>query len=64
MAGTVVAVGKLLVLCYVASRCEVGTEPEVRRPQRGQLSMGGAREYFAMFDREEMLDGLLDEIAG
>jgi len=34
------------------------------RPQRGQLSMGEAREYSAMFDREEMLDGLLDEIAG
>ena len=33
------------------------------RAQRGRLNMGEVREYFAMFDREEMLDGLLDEIA-
>lgn len=32
------------------------------RAQRGRLNMGEVREYFAMFDREEMLDGLLDEI--
>ena len=33
------------------------------RAQRGQLNMGEVREYFAMFDRTEMLDGILDEIA-
>jgi hypothetical protein len=33
------------------------------RAQRGRLNMAEVREYFAMFDRMEMLDGLLDEIA-
>lgn len=33
------------------------------RAQRGRLNMDEVREYFAMFDRVEMLDGLLDEIA-
>jgi hypothetical protein len=33
------------------------------RAQRGRLNMREVQEYFAMFDRAEMLDGLLDEIA-
>ena len=33
------------------------------RAQHGRLNMPEVREYFAMFDRAEMLDGLLDEIA-
>lgn len=33
------------------------------RAQRGHLNMAEVREYFVMFDRAEMLDGLLDEIA-
>ena len=33
------------------------------RAQRGRLNIDEVREYFAMFDRVEMLDGLLDEIA-
>ena len=33
------------------------------RAQRDRLNMVEVREYFAMFDRMEMLDGLLDEIA-
>ena len=31
--------------------------------QRDRLSMVEVREYFVMFDRAEMLDGILDEIA-
>lgn len=34
------------------------------RVQRGRLNMDEVREYFAMFEREEMLDGLLHEVAG
>ena len=33
------------------------------RAQRGRLSMPEVREYFALFDRTEMLDELLAEIA-
>lgn len=33
------------------------------RAQHGRLNMPEVREYFAMFNRMEMLDGLLDEIA-
>jgi hypothetical protein len=33
------------------------------RAQRGRLNVIEVRGYFAMFDRMEMLDGLLDEIA-
>ncbi len=33
------------------------------RAQHGRLNMAEVREYFAMFNRMEMLDGLLNEIA-
>lgn len=33
------------------------------RAQNGRLNMSEVREYFAMFNRTEMLDGLLDEMA-
>lgn len=33
------------------------------RAQNGRLNMSEVREYFAMFNRMEMLDGLLDEMA-
>lgn len=33
------------------------------RAQRGRLNMGEVQEYFALFDRQEMLDELLAEIA-
>lgn len=33
------------------------------RAQRDRLNMAEVREYFVMFDRAEMLDGILDEIA-
>lgn len=33
------------------------------RAQRGRLNMAEVREYFALFDRQELLDELLDEIA-
>ena len=33
------------------------------RAQRGRLNMQEVREYFALFDRQEMLDELLAEIA-
>ena len=32
------------------------------RAQRGRLNMAEVREYFAMFHRAEVLDGLLAEI--
>ena len=33
------------------------------RAQAGRLNMAEVREYFALFDRKEMLDELLAEIA-
>jgi hypothetical protein len=33
------------------------------RVQRGRLNMVEVQEYFALFDRKEMLDELLAEIA-
>jgi hypothetical protein len=33
------------------------------RAQRGRLNMREVQEYFALFDRQEMLDELLAEIA-
>lgn len=34
------------------------------RAQRGRLNMSEVQEYFALFNRQEMLNELLDEIAG
>jgi len=33
------------------------------RAQRGRLNMGEVQEYFALFERQDMLDELLAEIA-
>lgn len=33
------------------------------RAQRGRLNMQEVREYFALFERSELLDELLDEIS-
>lgn len=35
---------------------------ELLRSQRGRLKMQEVREYFALFDRSELLDELLSEI--
>ena len=47
--------------------CPAWSSRDIRallRAQRGRLNMQEVQEYFALFDREGMLDELLAEIAG